>query len=114
MIEKKLKSGRKIIIREDISIDTVDDIKDIPTIIFRKNENGVEEPETIKGLSKQKTSWIRAGLCGGTFEGWGKTPNGAIPPDMVLRQLTESEKDQLVDLIQKAQFVNPKKPSSSN
>ena len=114
MLDKKLKSGRKVVVRNDISIDKLDEIKDIPTIIFKKDEEGNEVPETIKGLPLQKTAWVRAGLCGGDFEGWGKKPNGSIPPDLVLRQLTENEKEELIIIIQDAQFVNPKKPSSSS
>tara|TARA_Y100000310_G_C20684819_1_gene818282 strand:- start:928 stop:1275 length:348 start_codon:yes stop_codon:yes gene_type:complete len=108
--EKVLKTGRKVKIRE-ISIDKIDDLKDIPEVYFLETELG-DEHKTIKHINKAQTAWIRNGLSGGDFSDW--KPNGAIVPDSVIRQLRDEEKTELVSMIQKCQIVNPKKPSSSD
>lgn len=105
MIEKTLKSGRKVSIR-NISLDQEADLNDIPEIKFN---NGVVS--TIKHLNRAKLAWLRAGLGGGDFENW--KPNGVAPPDDVIRQLTEAEKDELVELIKSGQYITNKKKSSS-
>ena len=104
MTEKKLKSGRKVAIKE-LTIDQIDDLKDIPEVYFIG-----EEERTIRYSNKAKTAWIRCGLGGGEFEDW--KPNGVAPPDHVLKQMTENERDELILLIQAEQIVNPKKPSN--
>ena len=67
---------------------------------------------TVKNINKAKTAWIREGLGGGDFEDW--KPNGGMPPDAVLKQLTIEEQVDLHKTIQIAQSINPKKPSSSS
>ena len=105
MTEKKLKSGRKVKIKE-LTEDQIADLKDIPEIYFIG-----EEERTIRNANKANLAWLRFGIGGGDFSDW--TPNGKIPPDSVLRQLTDKERLELVVLIQECQTINPKKPSSS-
>jgi len=104
MTEVILKSKRKVKIKE-LSLDQVADLQDIPEIKF---DNGVVS--TIKNLNKAKLAWLRCGLGGGDFNDW--EPNGVAPPDMVLRQLTEAEQDELVEKIKEAQTLSKKKSLS--
>ena len=104
MFEKKLKSGRKVKIRE-IGETEIADIEDIPEIYFIG-----EQERTIRNVNKANLAWIREGLIGGDFEDF--KPNGAAIPDRVIKQLTKAERSELVTLIQKCQILNPKKPSS--
>ena len=107
MTEKKLKSGRKVQIKE-LTIDQMDDIGDISSICFLGY--GVDERRTVRNQNKERTAWIRCGLAGGDFEDW--KPNGVAPPDHVLKQMTQEERDEVILLIQAEQIVNPKKPSN--
>tara|TARA_Y100000310_G_scaffold101337_1_gene99357 strand:+ start:334 stop:669 length:336 start_codon:yes stop_codon:yes gene_type:complete len=104
--DKKLKSGRKIKIKE-LPIDTIDDLKDIPEVYFLKGEE-----KTVKNINKAQTAWIRSGLVGGDFDNW--VPNGKQAPDSVLRQLTAAERTELVNLVQECQSLSPMPPSSSD
>ena len=108
MTEKKLKSGRKVQIKE-LTEDQIADLKDIPEICFI-SENDVIQERTIRNANKAKLAWLRCGLGGGDFEDW--KPNGIAPPDSVLKQLTDEERLELVVLIQECQIINPKTPSS--
>ena len=105
MTDKKLKSGRKVQIKE-LSEDQIADLKDIPEIYFIG-----EEERTIRNTNKANLAWLRCGIGGGEFDSW--KPNGVAPPDRVLKQLTTEERLELIGLIQECQIVNPKKPSSS-
>ena len=105
LIDSKLNSGRKVKVRE-LSMDTIAELQDIPDVIF---DNGLVT--NIKNLAKAKLAWLRAGLGGGDFEDW--SPNGQAPPDSVLKQLTEGERDELVECIKNAQYITKKKKSSS-
>ena len=104
MTEKKLKSGRKVQIK-DLTEDQIADLKDIPEIYFIGDQE-----RTIRNTNKANLAWLRCGIGGGDFNDW--KPNGIAPPDHVLRQLNETERLELVGLIQECQIVNPKKPSS--
>ena len=104
--DKKLSTGRKVKIRQ-LSVDTCDELADIPEVIFFGDQQ-----KTIKNINKAQTSWIREGLAGGDFDGW--TPNGKCPPDSVLRQIKEVERPELVALIKECQSLNPSKPSNSD
>ena len=104
MTEKKLKSGRKVQIK-DLTEDQIADLKDIPEIYFIGDQE-----RTIRNTNKANLAWLRCGIGGGDFDDW--KPNGVAPPDHVLRQLTDSERGEIVSLIQECQTVNPKKPSS--
>lgn len=96
MIEKKLKSKRKVFIRE-MSIDAIDECKDSIQILF--DNKGL--PSTVVGLNKQKTLWIRKGLSGGDFKTW--KGESKLVPDSVIKELTETEKDELSSIIQECQ-----------
>tara|TARA_Y100000310_G_scaffold127313_1_gene126413 strand:+ start:729 stop:1064 length:336 start_codon:yes stop_codon:yes gene_type:complete len=104
--EKKLKSGRKVKIKE-LPIDIIDDLKDIPEVYFLKDNE-----KTVKNISKAQTAWVRHGLVAGDFDNW--VPNGKQAPDSVLRQLTSIERTELVALIQECQAMSPTPPSSSD
>tara|TARA_Y100000593_G_scaffold95130_1_gene200459 strand:- start:28192 stop:28527 length:336 start_codon:yes stop_codon:yes gene_type:complete len=103
-VDKTLSTGRKVKIRE-LSIDAIDELKDIPEIYFLGDKQ-----KTIKNVNKAQTAWIRQGLAGGDFEDW--KPNGKPTPDIVIKQLTEQERLELVQVIQDTQTLNPKKPSN--
>ena len=102
--ETKLSSGRVVVIKE-IPIDIIDELRDIPEIYFVGDQQ-----KTIRNVNKAQTAWIRNGLGGGDFENW--KPNGSITPDNVLRQLSDTERVELVALIQKEQQLLPTKPSN--
>ena len=104
MTERKLKSGRKVQIK-DLTEDQIADLKDIPEIYFIG-----EQERTIRNTNRANLAWLRCGIGGGDFDDW--KPNGVAPPDHVLRQLTEDERLEIVILVKECQTVNPKKPSS--
>ena len=104
MIEKKLRSGRKVKIRE-LSIDKIDSLKDIIKMKYFKDGSSI-----IENLNTARTAWIRSGLGGGDFKKW--KPNGVNPPDSVLKQLSDVEREELFDVIQSAQFMGEEDPSS--
>ena len=104
MIERKLKSGRKVKIKE-LSIDKIDELKDI--IKMRYNRDG---SSVVENLNVARTAWIRAGLGGGEFTKW--KPNGIDPPDVVLKQLSDTEREELFDVIQSTQFMGEEDPSN--
>ena len=104
MTEKKLSTGRKVLIK-DLGEDTIVDLKDIMEFVSYPNGSS-----TIKNVNKHRLAWLREGTAG--LEDW-KAKNGEIIEDQLLKTLTEKEKDELFTLIQEAQVLNPKKPSSS-
>ena len=104
MIEKKLKSGRKVKIRE-LSVDKIDELKDIIKMKYHKDGSTV-----VENLNVARTAWIRAGLGGGDFKGW--KPNGVAPPDSVLKQLSDVEREELFDLVQSSQIMGEEAPSN--
>lgn len=98
MINKTLKSGRKVIIKE-MSLDDIDYCKDLLQVMFSDGK-----AQTVIGLNHQKTEWIRKGLGGGDFKEW-PNPGVGNAPDNVIRQLKDSEKDELLGFIQEAQTL---------
>ena len=102
MTEKKLSTGKKVLIK-DLGEDTIADLKDIMEFVSYPNGSS-----TIKNVNKHRLAWIREGLNG--LEDW-KAKNGEIIEDQLLKTLTEEEKDELFKFIQKAQVLNPSKPS---
>ena len=104
MTEKKLSTGRKVLIK-DLGEDTIVDLKDIMEFVSYPNGSS-----TIKNVNKHRLAWIREGTGG--LEDW-KAKNGEIIKDLLLKTLTEKEKDELFKFIQEAQVLNPKKPSDS-
>ena len=105
MTEKKLSTGRKVLIK-DLTEDQIADLEDIPEIYFIN-----EQERTIRNANKANLAWLRCGLGGGDFNDW--KPNGVAPPDHVIKQLSKVERAELIVLIQECQIVHPKKPSSS-
>ena len=105
MTEKKLKSGKKVLIK-DLSEDKIADLREIMEIVAYSNGSS-----TFKGVYKHRLAWIREGLNG--LGDW-KAKNGEIIEDKLLKTLTEKEKDELFTLIQEAQVLNPSKPSLSD
>tara|TARA_R100000315_G_C5174272_1_gene100762 strand:- start:251 stop:559 length:309 start_codon:yes stop_codon:yes gene_type:complete len=92
----ELSTKRKVELKE-MSLDEVDFCNDIPIV---KYEDG--EVSHIVGLSKSRTAWIRRGILGGDFKSFDIDKNG-YPTDLVLKQLSELEKNELVIVIQKYQ-----------
>ncbi len=97
MVDKKLKSGRKVQVKQ-MSVDQIDECTDIPEVIF---EDG--SIKTIKNSSKARTQWIRYGLGGGDFKEYNEV--SGKPSDNVIKQLTLEEKDDLMTLIQDVQTL---------
>ena len=97
MVEKKLKSGRKVLIKE-MSVDQIDECTDIPEVIF---DGG--SIKTIKNSSKARTQWIRYGLGGGAFKRFEEV-NGIVV-DEAIKEMTLEEKDDLMLIIQDAQVL---------
>jgi len=97
MTEKKLRSGRKVQIKQ-MTVDQMDECTDIPEIIFTDGSIS-----TIKNSSKARTQWIRYGLGGGDFKDY-KEVNGK-PADEVIKQLDLEEKDELMAKIQDVQTL---------
>ena len=97
MIEKKLNSGRKVLIKE-MSVDQIDQCTDIPEVIFAEGS-----VKTIKNSSKARTQWIRYGLGGGDFKDY-KEQNGVVT-DNTIKEMTLEEKDDLMLAIQDAQVL---------
>ena len=106
MLEKKLKSGRTVLIKE-MSLNDIDNCKDMLQIIFKDGQ-----ASTVAGINKQRSNWIRKGLGGGTFKKW-EEPNGGDAPDHVIKQLSDPEREELVNFIQEAQIMGEEGPSSS-
>ena len=94
----ELKSKKKIELKE-MSIDEVDFCNDSAVM---KYEDG--EISHIGGLSKTRNAWLSRGISGGDFKSF-KTGADGYPEDSVLRQLTEEEKNELVQLVQEYQSL---------
>ena len=105
MTEKKLTTGKKVLIK-DLGEDTVVDLKDIMEFVSYPNGSS-----TIKNVNKHRLAWIREGTGG--LGDW-KAKNGEMIEDLLLKTLTEKEKDELFTLIQETQVLNPSKPSLSD
>ena len=94
----ELKSKRKVDLKEML-VDEVDFCNDLAVM---KYEGG--ELSHISGLSKTRTAWLRRGIKGGDFKPF-KTGVDGYPEDSVLKQLTEEEKNELVQLVQEYQSL---------
>ena len=90
----ELASGRKVELKE-MSVDEVDFCQDIAQIVY--NEEG--EVSTVRGVSKSRTAWIRRGLAGGDFKDFSLDMKG-FAGDSVLKELSETEKNELMQFIQ--------------
>ena len=94
----ELKSKKKVELRE-MTLDEVDFCNDIAVM---KYEGG--ELSHIAGLSKTRTAWLRRGIKGGDFKNY-KTDTNGYPNDSVLKQLSEEDKNELVQLVQEYQTM---------
>jgi len=92
----ELKSKKKVELVE-MSIDDVDYCNDLT--ILQTGENG---KPYIVGMSKARTAWLRRGIKGGDFKSFKLDDNGLVQ-DNCLKQLTEDEKNELIQLIQEHQ-----------
>ena len=105
MTEKKLSTGKRVLIRK-LSRPEIRKIKDLASQrLFPDGSMG------IVGSHKVQDEWIDRGLAG--LEDW-NAKNGEVAPDDIIMQLTEEEQQELAELIRDTQVLNPKKPSSSS
>ena len=105
--DDKLSSGRVIKIKE-LSIDEIDDCKDVARIIF----DG-DSLKSITGINKARTNWIRKGTYGGNFKTW-NGGDGTQIPDSAIREMNLKEQDELMTKIQEAQSLGEFKGISTN
>ena len=92
----ELSTKKKIELKE-MSIDDIDFCND--TTILKSDEEG---NSYIVGVSKSRTAWLRRGIKGGDFKSFKLDDNGLVQ-DNCLKQLTEDEKNELIQLIQEHQ-----------
>ena len=105
--EVKLSSGRMIKVKE-LTIDEMDDCKDVARIIFDGNEL-----KSITGVNKARTNWLRTGIYGGDFKTW-KGGDGKAIPDSALKELNQEESDELMNQIQESQRLGEFKSSDTS
>ena len=103
--DKVLTSGRKVRIKS-LSIDDMDNCRDTQKLIFKNGST------IIVDTNKARTMWIRKALGGGDFKNF-KTDNGE-PTDETLKQLSNSEMDELVKIIQEVNTLGEASPSSTD
>ena len=94
----ELSTKRKVELKE-MSVDEVDICQDMT--ILKTDENG--EPYVI-GVSKGRTAWLRRGIAGGDFKGF-KLDASGLAVDKVIKQLSETEKNEVVAKIQEHQHL---------
>ncbi len=92
----ELSSKKKVKIKE-MSIDDIDFCSDLTILNYQDGEM-----KNISGLSKSRTAWLRRGIAGGDFKNFTTDGNG-FPTDKVLKQLTDDEKNEIINLIQEYQ-----------
>lgn len=105
--EISLSSGRKVKVKE-LTIDEMDDCKDIARIIFDGNEL-----KSITGVNKARTNWLRKGIYGGDFKSW-KGGNGKSIPDTALKEMTQEESDECMTKIQETQRLGEFESSNTS
>ena len=93
----KLSTGRVVEIKE-MSIDDIDFCQDMTVVVYG-DDNNIDH---IKNVSKSRTAWIRHGLKGGDFKNWSTDVKGR-PADSVLKELSETEKNELMNKVQEYQ-----------
>jgi DNA helicase IV len=104
MKDVKLLSGRKVKIK-NMTINQIDECKDIPELVYKDGETA-----SIRNVYKARTAWLRCGIGGGDFDDYGEVNEKAL--DNVLKQLTDDETEELVNIIQTEQILEKKAPSS--
>ena len=92
----KLSTGRMVELKE-MSVYEVDASNDSAHIRFDDNDKTY-----ITGLSRTRTTWIRKGLKGGDFDSFKVNAKGDVD-DSVLKQLNDTEKNELSTRIQEFQ-----------
>ena len=95
----ELSSGRKIELRE-MSIDEVDFCSDVAEIVY--DDEGVVS--TVKNVSKSRTAWLRRGIAGGDFKNFSINAKNQVD-DSALKELTEAEKNEVLEKIQNYQSM---------
>ena len=94
----KLSTGRMIKVKE-LTIDEMDECKDVARIVFDGNEL-----KSITGVNKARTNWLRKGVFGGDFKSW-VGGDGKQIPDSALKELSQEEADELMTKIQEIQSL---------
>ena len=94
----ELKSKKKVEIKE-MSIDEIDQCHDYTVLKYSDGQIS-----HMSGLAKSRTAWLRRGIKGGDFKAFKTDPNGLVD-DSVLKQLSDDEKNELVELIQEHQSL---------
>ena len=87
-MEKKLSTKRKVILKE-ISLDDMNDCDD--NLRMGMDKDGYYQ----QGINRTQTAWIRKGLAGGDF----KIAINGVVPDSAIKELSITEKTELVGLI---------------
>tara|TARA_Y100001963_G_C6539760_1_gene334957 strand:+ start:24 stop:371 length:348 start_codon:yes stop_codon:yes gene_type:complete len=100
----ELSTGRKVKLK-DMTIDEVDQCSDA-TVIHQDSAGG----SYFTGLAKSRTAWLRRGIAGGDFNNFALNQTGLVD-DSVLKQLSETEKNELVQEVQKYQNMGEESPS---
>lgn len=88
----ELSTKKKVELKE-MSIDEIDFCNDATSL--KQDSDG---SSYITGLSKSRTAWLRRGIAGGDFKRF-KIEDGVVS-DSVLKQLTDDEKNELIQEIQ--------------
>tara|TARA_Y100000401_G_C8324565_1_gene227375 strand:- start:737 stop:1081 length:345 start_codon:yes stop_codon:yes gene_type:complete len=100
----ELSTGRKVKLK-DMTIDEVDHCSD-STVIHQDGAGG----NYFTGLAKSRTAWLRRGIAGGEFNSFKLNASGLVD-DSVLKQLSETEKNELIVAIQSHQNMGEEIPS---
>ena len=90
-MKKELSTGRKVVLKE-MEYDDMDVCKDVQKFGTMSDGNTV-----VYDFHKSMTMWIRKGLAGCEFK---DEINGKVP-DSVLKELSDGEKLELVDIIKR-------------
>ena len=105
MTEKKLTTGKKVLIRNLSRLE----MRECRSFI--KERVYPDGSKITEGVFESFDAWIDKAVAG--LDDW-KAKNGEVIPDEVMKRLNETEQAELVILIQEAQVVNPTKPLSSD
>tara|TARA_R100000005_G_C4996893_1_gene203671 strand:- start:1164 stop:1505 length:342 start_codon:yes stop_codon:yes gene_type:complete len=104
--EVKLSSGRTIRVKE-LSIDEMDDCKDVARILF----DG-KEVKSIANVNRARTNWLRKGIIGGDFKSW--NGDGKVIPDSAIKEMSNEEVDEAVMQIQECQQLGEFKSTNTS
>ena len=87
-MEKTLSTKRKVVLK-NVSLDDMNDCDD--NLRMGMDKDGYYQ----QGLNRTQTAWIRKGLSGGDF----KVAINGVVPDSVIKELSVTDKTELVELI---------------